>query len=1441
MEKILFVLFSFTICISAQSQVGNNKKEVAERKAVKPLPPGKRSLKSAYWSTKKPDSLASFGTPSTNSLDAGDPKATTMPPTVLPSPKSTSLVNLISENVDLYTGKTSIALPLYTIKSGSLSLPVSLQSNINAHKVNDIGSWVGLGMNLNPGGVITRVMKNLPDEFTGWISPTFPINGWGFTKLKPSQSMDLTNFEAMSFSDQRYVIARGNWNQIHNLPDVAWDVEPDEFYFNFGNYSGKFVFDQDGGINLIPRANLKITPFYEVINGNNKLTGFTVLTEDGTKYEFGNSSGNSFSTAPVEETKLTINNSSIQFSYRAVTVNSSGVPVQLGGAVIYTPEGYAAYERVPYVLGGIPEYAGNTPPTPPNIPEEACCLRSFIDGTSEALQYPSYTSSWMLKKVTSPGSDEINLSYTSTTQTYLADRSYNCSLPDMAEDVYIWGGTSYSRHVFTSPISPVHVPNQNIYIHPAGQNFTISNNNIELKSKTLSTITTSEGSTVTFNSNTPREDFLNDNRLDNIEIKNSDNTVVKRFSFNYNVINTTSTESPDDNFKFLYHKSLYDWVVVGGINQYQGMRSFFTSGLPATHEEQKSWPVTSDMRKRMLLSTVYEEANGQSLPPYIFNYNTSVKLPFRTSVNQDKFGYANSNPTGNPFVGTSDDNRFFYSYKWPWWQNSVVLGAPVAQSGGVTLPIVFFKTQTSTGGWSDPIYGGTKSAAVIPMGGCVLTKVTYPTGGYKQFTFEFNGNSVAWNGLRVNRIEEYESSTATPITTDYSYSSFVNTDAPVYNYKLPELLEVLNGTLLTSATIRQIFTSGRVNGVSSTRGATGGYSFAEIAQPGNGKKRVEFTTPSDFPDVALDTKLISCFLQTSPAVSPFKYPYAPAIASDWKRGLVKKEIIYNAAGAPVKYDEYVYHATPGVFGEKIIPAFNVSNHNVKAWITGTNPCISSPNYIDWTWFQYAKYGHTSAWYPLAKKISRIYGTSGTQYSEDIEEYDYTQYTYNSRDYLFATQTKNLHDSKNNQVISRTTNPLDYASSGSSSAALLGINNLKNNHVLNVPIEQFSYKEDASNNRKYFFGLIKQYHTNKPFVKELYKLKTDGLISSITVSNATGNVFNQDIRYNLEQNFPLYDVKGRPLEQFKTNDIKEGYKWNYNRMYPVAKGVNAGNAEISYSSFEADEADAKINFIPAQVINNASNAFTGSKYYQPASDYPHGLNVDLTNLGGKDYSFSFWYKGDPVLVHTYGSNTQTISPAPSPVKTRVGWNYYEFTVPGTWYGTLHLIKSFSAPANTYVDEVRFAPKESQLTTYTFTPLVGMTSETDLNNKVTYYEYDALNRLSVVRNEHKDIVKTICYNYAGQSVPCNLTACPAPVINSVVRSLTNVTLTFTAPSGSTNCVVQLTDLSTNTTTTITTGCTSPATITLPSGTAPYRVSVTSYSAACPAGTVSVAKEI
>ncbi|MDQ1166043.1 DUF5977 domain-containing protein [Flavobacterium sp. SORGH_AS_0622] len=58
----------------------------------------------------------------------------------------------------------------------------------------------------------------------------------------------------------------------------------------------------------------------------------------------------------------------------------------------------------------------------------------------------------------------------------------------------------------------------------------------------------------------------------------------------------------------------------------------------------------------------------------------------------------------------------------------------------------------------------------------------------------------------------------------------------------------------------------------------------------------------------------------------------------------------------------------------------------------------------------------------------------------------------------------------------------------------------------------------------------------------------------------------------------------------------------------------------------------------------------------------------------------------------------------------------------------------------------------VSTYTYNPLVGVTSVTDPKGLSSYYEYDKEGRLRFVKDKDLNILQKYCYNYKGQTIDC-----------------------------------------------------------------------------------------
>src|SRR5436190_2413763 len=80
------------------------------------------------------------------------------------SPTAASLGKYADIPVSYNTGLPQVNVPIYTVKSGPLEMPISVSYHASGLKVNETSSWVGTGWSLNAGGMITRTVMGQPDE-----------------------------------------------------------------------------------------------------------------------------------------------------------------------------------------------------------------------------------------------------------------------------------------------------------------------------------------------------------------------------------------------------------------------------------------------------------------------------------------------------------------------------------------------------------------------------------------------------------------------------------------------------------------------------------------------------------------------------------------------------------------------------------------------------------------------------------------------------------------------------------------------------------------------------------------------------------------------------------------------------------------------------------------------------------------------------------------------------------------------------------------------------------------------------------------------------------------------------------------------------------------------------------------------------------------------------
>ncbi|MEO1022950.1 MAG: hypothetical protein AAFW89_10445, partial [Bacteroidota bacterium] len=203
------------------------------------------------------------------------------------SPETHSLGIFGEIPVSMYTGVPDITIPITTVNAGNYNLPVTLNYHPSNVKAVSKASWVGLGWSLSAGGVITRSVKGCADdELYGYYHQGYRLydNDFWNTPLDLTKDVNV----AIPGQNPNSVLEFTQTGKCINGNSLNFDFEPDEFYYNFGGRSGKFVLPPkpESGIpdiRTIPTSKLDIVPFF---GSDLQLTRFEITDESGVRFVF---------------------------------------------------------------------------------------------------------------------------------------------------------------------------------------------------------------------------------------------------------------------------------------------------------------------------------------------------------------------------------------------------------------------------------------------------------------------------------------------------------------------------------------------------------------------------------------------------------------------------------------------------------------------------------------------------------------------------------------------------------------------------------------------------------------------------------------------------------------------------------------------------------------------------------------------------------------------------------------------------------------------------------------------------------------------------------------------------------------------------------------------------------------------------------------------------
>lgn len=365
---------------------------------------------------------------------------------------------------------------------------------------------------------------------------------------------------------------------------------------------------------------------------------------------------------------------------------------------------------------------------------------------------------------------------------------------------------------------------------------------------------------------------------------------------------------------------------------------------------------------------------------------------------------------------------------------------------------------------------------------------------------------------------------------------------------------------------------------------------------------------------------------------------------------------------------------------------------------------------------------------LSKTILTEYDNAGNTLTNTLS------YTYNK--YALPAVTTSL-DSKNDMIRSVVYYPGDHLANASDAGVL---NLMHSRNILRQPYWQGRYHNNTllSYNHTLFFGGWGENDSLIAAKADTLWQAGDGAPGSVTT-------------------YQTYNKQGHIQQFTDQRGITRSYTWSRDGAYPVSETINAPVGTVLFESFEDPYS---ISGITRDASRFHSGRFSGKVSGSTLVDLPEWRNVVLSST--TRFRYSGWYyaesggAGISLLMKRNGETGNYTYLDQISGGTAGKWVYLEkeFDVPAD-VTQLSVRLTGSGGGEVWFDDIKLRPSASQMSTFTYQPLVGMTSKSDEGNRIVYYEYDGLGRLQLIRDKDRNIIKVFCYNYNGVLENCNTT--------------------------------------------------------------------------------------
>lgn len=311
------------------------------------------------------------------------------------------------------------------------------------------------------------------------------------------------------------------------------------------------------------------------------------------------------------------------------------------------------------------------------------------------------------------------------------------------------------------------------------------------------------------------------------------------------------------------------------------------------------------------------------------------------------------------------------------------------------------------------------------------------------------------------------------------------------------------------------------------------------------------------------------------------------------------------------------------------------------------------------------------------------GTNDTISTRSVTNYQYTE----SMPFPRTITTSLFGDGSSTAYSSEAVHlhyPFDYADSVSLTQSLIG------NGITGLTIDMRTERDGQPT------SAVKMLYNPRGQLTDQYKYS--GNLSSMPAWNAN-NLLQQG--FSAERKISYHPVSNAPVSVV-TPQGSELTLWGYNDRLPIAIVQGAESDQVSYTSFEELEGSTP----------DPTGSKTGDRYLVLS-----GAFQIADTLSAGTYTMTYFWRESSNNSWEYITENKQLS-SPGRVST--------------------------TKASGHIDELRVLPPNSKIITTTYLPSVGKTSETDTNGKTTYYDYDRFGRLSTVRDNQGNIIRTIVYN-------------------------------------------------------------------------------------------------